>query len=98
MQSNDSFNAAILWRLIFDGVAVFGLVFFACEIGQRLTSAFDEIVYEFSQFDWDLFPLKIKRMLPTLMIGVQRPMVIGCFETFFASREQFKKVHSSTKF
>lgn len=88
----DTFDPEILWKLTFEGIASIGNVFFSCEIGQRFTDAFNEIVDEFEQFDWYLFPPKIQRILPTTLIGVQKPVVIGCFGTFEGSRDQFKKV------
>lgn len=84
----------VLWKLIFYGGWVFGLVFLSCEIGQRFTYAFDEITDLFGQLNWYLFPINVQRLLPTIMINVQEPIVIGCFGIINGSRDQLKKVKS----
>lgn len=68
------------------------MVFFACEIGQRFSNAFDNIDDTIGQFDWYLYPVKIKRMLPTLMINTQQPFEIMCFGSKACTRETCKKV------
>lgn len=71
-----------------------GFVFVACEIGQRLTDAIYEIVFEFDQLNWYLFPIEIRRMLPTIMMNTQKPIAMGCFGIAVGSRDQFKQVNS----
>lgn len=63
-----------------------------CEIGQQFTNTLGEIIYEIEQLDWYLFPAEVQRMLPTIITGVQKPIVVGCFGVCYSSREQFKKV------
>lgn len=72
------------------------MVFFPCEVGQRLTNTLNEIDYEFEQLDWYLFPFEVQRVLPTILSGVQKPIVLGCFGTVSGSRDQFKKVISQS--
>ena len=68
------------------------MVFFACEIGERFSHAFDEIDDDIEQFDWNLFPMKIQRLLVTLMINTQQPFEIMCFGSTACIRETFKRV------
>lgn len=67
------------------------VVFVACELGQRTSDAFNKIENEFKQFNWYLFPGKIKQILPLVMIMTQQPVVIKCFGSISCSRETFKK-------
>lgn len=92
LQSKDTINPVTLWNSIFLGSLILGFLFTACEIGERLSDMFDEIGYEVDKFNWYLFPVEIQRMMPTILIGVQRPIVVGCFGIFSCSREQFKMV------
>lgn len=82
----------MLSKSIFYCVAGLSLVFFPCEVGQRLTNAFDETNYKFEQLQWYLFPVKIQRMLPTILSIVQTPMVLEWFGIVSGTRDQFKKV------
>lgn len=73
--------------------------FFACEIGQRYTNAYDAVFDVINRFDWYLFPTKIHRMLPVIMIYTQRPIEILCFGSAASDRNTFKQVglqHQST--
>lgn len=62
------------------------------ELGQRLTNAFDEIGYSLEQFDWYLFPMEFKRILPMIMVIAQQPVELECFGSIKCSRIVFKKV------
>lgn len=85
-------DPVVLLKSIFLFLSIFGLAFMTCDIGQRLFDTFGKIEYEFGQMDWYLFPIEIQRMLSNLLIGVQMPMLVGCFGIAEGSREQFKKV------
>lgn len=87
----------MLWKSIFYCVSGLGLVFFPCEVGQRLTNTFINIGDEFEQLNWYSFPTRIQRILPTILIGVQEPLAIGCFGIVSGSRVQFNKVIISLK-
>lgn len=69
-------------------------VFLSCEIGQRLTNAFNDITDRFERLDWYLFPTQIQRLLPTITMNTHVPIVIDCFGVVDGSREQFKRVSS----
>lgn len=84
----------MLWQSIFLFFGMFGTVFVVCEIGHQLTLlAFENIDYDFEQLDWYLFPIEVQRMLPSILIGVQKPIFVGCFGIVEASRDQFQKVN-----
>lgn len=68
------------------------LVFVACESGQRFSNAFSEVGGAFSQLDFYLLPIKIRRILPAVIIYMQEPMFVKFFGNLSATREQFKRV------
>lgn len=69
----------------------------ACEIGQRVKSEFIKFDEEISQLDWNFLPMKIQRMLPTIIINTQQPLEILCFGSTPCDRETFRKVsHKNT--
>lgn len=70
----------------------FGVLFIACEIGQRITIAFIECSDIIDQFKWYLFPAKIQRMLPLLMNFTQKTIEIKCFGGMKSDRDTFKYV------
>lgn len=67
-------------------------VFAACEIGQRYSNAFSGVEFVFDQFNWYLLPIRIKRILPTILLYVQQPIEIQFFGSLSCSRELFKQV------
>lgn len=80
---------------VISGILALALVFIACEIGQRLNDAFDEINSTIIQFKWYLFPLEIKKVLPIIIGGAQQPVSLECFGSITCTREVFKQVSSS---
>lgn len=71
------------------------LTYFPCELGERLSNAMEEIKDSIGQFNWYLFPIEIRKVLPTILIGVQQPVEIRFFGSISCNRESFKKVSSS---
>lgn len=72
------------------------MVFFACEIGQRFSNAYEEIEVVIDQMNWNYLPIGIQRMLPNVMLNVQQPFEIMCFGSTACTRETFKKVSFQT--
>ena len=72
----------------------FGIVPGICEVGQQIYNAFDEIDDEIEAFNWYLFPLKMRKMLPIILMVSQQPVQVDCFGSIFVLREAFKKVSS----
>lgn len=82
---------------VFVAVYAFGAVFVACELGQRITNAFDEIGDHLYQCDWHLFPIEIRRLTVILLCVLQQSILIQCFGSIFCTREVFKKVRVVSK-
>ena len=82
----------MLLESIFYGIWILSLVFIACEIGQRVSNNCSSFENEIIEFDWYLYPIGIQRMLISLIIYAQKPVVFEFFGSMVCSREQFKKV------
>lgn len=70
----------------------FGSIFIACELCESVSNAFIEVNDVVNQFDWYLFPIQVKRLLPTIIMNKQQPVNFECFGSIRFSRETFKKV------
>lgn len=70
----------------------FGIVFIACEVGNRQSNAFDEIDDVIGQFKWYLFPDELKRILPFIIHFAQRPVNIEFFGSSSCNRNTFQRV------
>lgn len=69
------------------------MLLFTCETGQGLTYEFIKFDNEINQMDWNFLPIKVQRLLPTIMINTQQPLEILCFGSTACGRETFKKVN-----
>lgn len=87
-------NIFILFGLMLEVVFAFGLVFIVCEIGERISTAFNEIDDVIDQFKWYLLPAEVQRMLPTIILNVQQKVALKCFGSISCQREAFRKVSS----
>lgn len=83
---------SVLLNATLGGIFGLALVMFACEIGQRMSDAFEEIDITMERFDWYLFPIEVKRMLPVIMENAQEPVTLECFGSIGCTRDVFKKV------
>lgn len=81
-----------LLLLIVNGINGLSTVFFACEVGQRMTDSFEKINFTMDLIDWYLFPSDIKRMFPMILAISQQPVSLECFGSIVCGREVFKKV------
>lgn len=70
----------------------FGTIFLLCELGERLTIAYDELECEIEQYEWYLFPIEIQRLLPLVVINAQQLVAMQCFGRISSNRDAFKKV------
>lgn len=77
-----------------NGIIATALVFIACELGQRLGDALEEIDTTVERFDWYLFPIEIKRMLPMIIANAQNAVKLECFGSIHCTRELFKNVRT----
>lgn len=94
-QSQPEIDVVVLVVAIFYSSYAFGIVFISCEVGQRLCDAFEDINDTIELLDHYRFSMKIKRMLPTIMITAQETVFIECFGSITCVRESFKKVSQS---
>lgn len=79
----------------------FGLLCFACELGERFRNLFEEIAVTIDQFNWYLFPFEMQRTLPIIILNVQQPVAIACFGSILCDRNSFKfvsSIHRSSSF
>lgn len=77
---------------------VFGTVYIICEIGERASESFEEIADEIQALDWYLFPLKIQKILPAMMVVAQQLVPLECFGNIFCNRETFKNVRKTKEY
>lgn len=82
----------MLWMRIFLVCYAFDIVFVVCELGQRMTIAFDELNDVVGKFKWYLFPDEFKRIMPFIIHFAQRPVDIEFFGQMSCSRNTFIKV------
>lgn len=85
-------NSAELFLIVAEIMYAYFFTFTPCEIGQRITNAFDECSDTLNQFHWYLFTPGIQRMLPMIIQFTQEPIVLYCFGTKAAIRDTFKYV------
>lgn len=91
-QTSDAIPTIIILQSVGFGLWAFCLVFFVCEILQRLSNAYEKVDDAIDRFNWYLFPQKMQRMLPIIMINTQQTFEITCFGSIACNRETFKKV------
>lgn len=84
--------------LLMEACCAFGFVLFVCEIGQRFSVQFDDVMLVIDQFDWNTFPINVQRMLPIIMLNAQEPVELECFGSVMCSRATFKGVSASNIF
>lgn len=70
----------------------FGTVFMSCELCQKVTNGCEEFSDRIGQLKWYLFPIKIKRFLPIVILHAQQPTVFKCFGSIACDRDTFKQV------
>lgn len=85
-------NIMALVLPVINGIFGLATVFIACEFGQRMADAFDEFNCAIRQFDWYLLSIEMQRMLPMIIVIVQKPVSMGCFGSIICGREVFKNV------
>lgn len=69
----------------------FGSVLIICEMGQRMSYAFDEIGDMIWHLDWYSYSNKLQRMLPTVMMAAKQPVAVKFFGSLSCSRDSLQK-------
>lgn len=85
-------NLMTLGMAILDTLLATVCMFVMCELGQRVSNAFEEILDEFDKFNWHKFPLEISRSLPMILAAAQEPVELEMFASISCCREVLKKV------
>lgn len=91
-QSHNEDNTVLLLEAMFYGIWAVNLVLAVCELGQRFSNSFSEIDDRIGKLDWYLLPIEVKRMLPTIILYAEQPLIVTFFGSMSCCREQFKKV------
>lgn len=81
--------------MVFYASYAFGIMMFICELGQRLSDAFEEIGVVIESFQWNLFSLQMRKLLPIILIVEQQTIDLEFFGSISGTRETFKKVKST---
>lgn len=69
---------------------ILSLIF--CEIGEKMSNAFDEIGGEFGYINWYLLPIVIQRKILMIMSFSQKHVVLSGYGSITGSRAVFKEV------
>lgn len=91
-QSQNQNNSMDLAILFFQNFGAVFFVFLACESGERVRHAYDEIDCEMSRLGWYRLPIELRRILPTVMLFAQEPVVLRGLGSAICSREVFQRV------
>lgn len=84
-------SVVVLYRFV-QICLTFVIIFVICEIGHRVSKAFEETDILFDRLHWYSFPIEMWHMLPTVFAAAQEPIVFNVFGSISCSREDFKKV------
>lgn len=77
----------------FDALATACLyIFFWCESGKMVTSAFAMFDHELWQCEWYSFPIETQRMVQFFMLVTQDPAVLCGYGNIICTRDTFKRV------
>lgn len=71
-------------------------MFIYCELGEKVSEAFEKLNESIDQLDWYLFSIEIQRLLPTFMIASQQPILIRGLGGSVYTRDTFKRVSSTS--
>ena len=93
-QSQDTIDSVDLLNTVFLGLCALTTVFVICELCQQISNAFEEFNDMIGQFKWYLFPVKVQRILPTIIINAQQPVYLDCFGSIACNRDTFKRVRA----
>lgn len=85
-------NLMTIGIAIIDTLVATACMFVTCELGQRGSNAFEEILDEFDKFNWYKFPLEISRSLPMILAVAQMPVALEVFASIACCRDVLKTV------
>ncbi|XP_031636515.1 odorant receptor coreceptor-like [Contarinia nasturtii] len=67
-------------------------MFYICDLGENVTTYFSQIEDKIYSCDWYLFPMKIQKLLPIVLMSGEKPVIIQGFANLKCTRDAFKKV------
>lgn len=67
-------------------------IFIFCNLGENVSNRFVEIKDMIYYCDWYTFPNGLQKLLPTIMMSAQEPVIIHGFANLSCTRDSFKKV------
>lgn len=70
----------------------FVVMFMSCYIGEKVTTAFEELSDEIYQCEWDTFPYKVQHLLPNIILVAQQSVYIEANGGFTCTHNTYKKV------
>lgn len=62
------------------------------EFSEQICNEFNQINDEIDKLNWYLFPQRVQRILPVIMLNLQKRIYFECFGGISCNREFFKKV------
>lgn len=63
-----------------------------CNLGEMVTTAFDELDESIYGLSWHLWPLRLQKHIIPVLIAIQRPVVFKGLFALDCSRDTFKRV------
>lgn len=67
--------------------------FLMCNFGEQVSNQLDAITDSIYECEWYSFPIEEQKMLLTVMIATQQPIIFNGFGNIQLTRDTFKKVH-----
>lgn len=89
-QSHYNLDALIIST--FEMFCTLVVLFVTSELGERISSEFEDINNQINRFDWYLCPINMQKMLPVIMTNLQQPVEFKCFGSIACNRDTFKAV------
>lgn len=90
-QSQDLFNFSAVLKAFILIFWSFVQLFVICDCSERVTTRFNEIDI-YLNCNWYLFPMGVRRMLPTIMMNTQKHVGLRAFGNIPCNRNKFEKV------
>lgn len=96
IQSHNQGNVVAFVKPMFIILWSFGQIFLFCNLAENVTIQYEELEDTIYQCDWYLFSADVQKILPTIIMCAQDPVIIKGFGVL-CTREVFKKVNFQIK-
>lgn len=63
-----------------------------CDLGESVSNGFDALDEAVCSGNWYTFPIEIQRILPTILLATQKPVLLRGFGNIPCLRETYRKV------